>query len=109
MLTPEAPPETSPNTVSARTPIQLRWLSTISAPRLHFGSPPARRLPKFTRAKHSWRPPLVLQERDVEFLKAAADYRLLSTPQYFLLFPVSRDAVYRRLQLQIGRASCRER
>ncbi len=93
------PPDTVPDTVSDHNSKVYQGFGSISAPRLHFGSPPPRRLPKFTRAKHSWRPPLVLQERDLAFLQAAADYRLLSTPQYHLLFPESRDAVYRRLQL----------
>lgn len=92
-------PETPPDTASACNPQSDGEFRSVSALRLDFGSPPARRLPKFTRAKHSWRPPLVLQERDIAFLQAAADYRLLSTPQYLLLFPESRDAVYRRLQL----------
>jgi hypothetical protein len=98
-MLPETTLETPPDTVSVRTPVQLQELHQISPPRQDFGSPPARWLPKFTRAKHSWRPPLVLQERDLAFLQAAADYRLLSTSQYILLFPGSKDAVYRRLQL----------
>ena len=92
-------PDTATDTVSARNFQSDGGFGTISTPRLEFVSPPSRRLPKFTRAKHSWRPPLVLQERDLTFLRAAADCRLLSTPQYLLLFPESRDAVYRRLQL----------
>ncbi len=95
----ETPTETPPETVSGRNPFGYKVLRALSAPRQDLCSPPTRRLPKFTRVKHSWRPPLVLQERDVEFLKAAGDYRLLSTPQYLPLFPESRDAVYRRLRL----------
>ena len=87
-----------PKTVSSEKPRSLRAIHSISSPRLGVVSPPHRRLPKFTRAKPSWRPPLALQDRDLEFLRAAVDYRLLSTPQYLLLFPESRDAVYRRLQ-----------
>lgn len=40
-------------------------------------------------APREGRPPLVLQDRDPAFLQAVADYRLLSTPQHFLLFPDS--------------------
>ncbi len=98
-MVPETAPETSPDTVSAGNPFYPGGFATYSAPRLDSALLPSRRLPKFTRAKSSWRPPLVLQERDFTFLQAAAEYRLLSTPQYLLLFPESRDAVYRRLQL----------
>jgi len=96
---PETVTNTLPDTVSSHKLFGSRILSPLSAPRQHFGSAPARRLPRLHRAKASWRPPLVLQERDLSFVHAAADYRLLSTPQYLLLFPESRDAVYRRLQL----------
>jgi hypothetical protein len=41
----------------------------------------------------------VLQDRDLELLRAAYHYRLISTLQYLLLFAdESRDGVYRRLQ-----------
>jgi len=61
--------------------------------------PPMAHRPKFSRVKQSWRPALVLQERDIDFIRAAEEFRLLSTPQYFLLFPTeSRAAIYRRLQ-----------
>lgn len=89
MSAPETLPDTGSDTVSIRTPIQMRGLRTISAPRQDFGSLLPRRLPKFTRAKSSWRPPLVLQKRDLALLQVVADYRLLSTPQYLLLFPDS--------------------
>jgi len=95
----QAPMETALDTVCPANHRSLQPFSPISAPRLCVVSPSPRRLAKFTRAKPSWRPPLVLQERDLSILQLTADYRLLSTPQYLFLFPESRKALYRRLQL----------
>lgn len=91
--------ETTLDTVSAPKSAYPLPSSPISTPRLHFVLPLSTRLPKFTRAKRSWRPSLVLQERDLDLLRTAADYRLITTPQYLLLyFEEGRDGIYRRLQ-----------
>lgn len=92
-------PETTLETVSGGNPASALVLSTISAPRLRQTSSAGRRLPRFARAKRSHRPPLALQPRDLELLRTAHEYRLISTPQYLTLFSFeSRDGIYRRLQ-----------
>lgn len=78
--------------------MSAREIASVSAPR-QSTTPFRRRLPRFVRAKRSHRPPLALQDRDLDLLKTAHEYRLISTPQYLTLFEEeSRDGIYRRLQ-----------
>jgi hypothetical protein len=92
----ETPAETSLESVSSAKCAPPETNPASPAPRL---SVPSRRLPRFTRAKASHRPPLALQARDLELLRTAYDYRLITTPQYLKLFSdESRDGIYRRLQ-----------
>lgn len=85
--------ETASRTISA----SEKGIPTGSTPRLP--QTPYRRLPRFTRAKASHRPPIALQGRDLELLRTVYEYRLLSTPQLLKLFEnESRDWIYRRLQ-----------
>src|SRR5262245_45679405 len=84
---PSSSAETPTDTVSGAKSSSVLTDRRSPFPRLHFVPTPSRRLPKFTRAKPSWRPHLVLQERDLEFLKAIDEHRLLSTPRILTLFP----------------------
>ncbi len=94
----ETAPETTLETVSSRISASEQNVPTISTPRLR-PTPFRRRLPRFTRAKRSHRPPIALQDRDLELLRTVSDYRLISTPQLLRLFEnESRDGIYRRLQ-----------
>lgn len=94
----ETTPETTVETVSSGISAPEQNVPTISTPRLRV-IPFRRRLPRFTRAKRSHRPPIALQGRDIEILRTAHEYRLISTPQFLLLFEdESRDGIYRRLQ-----------
>ena len=98
-MNPETAPETTLETASAPISASQETIPGISAPRHRPTSQFLRRLPRFTRAKRSHRPPLVLQERDQQLLRAVYEYRLVSTPQLILLFDQeSRDGLYRRLQ-----------
>lgn len=90
--------ETAPEAVSSLKDARSRAISRSPTPRLRL-TPFRRRLPRFVRAKRSHRPPIALQERDIELIRTAYEYRLISTPQYLELFSdESRDGVYRRLQ-----------
>lgn len=94
---PETTLETTVETVSWPNFASDQAVPASSAPRLT--TPFRRRLPRFIRAKRSHRPPLALQERDLDLLRTAYEYRLITTPQYLLLYAdESRDAIYRRLQ-----------
>jgi hypothetical protein len=96
---PETPVETTLETVSAANSAPERADSAIPTSRLRQTSSLHCCLPRFHRAKGSHRPPLALQARDLELLRTAHDYRLITTPQYFRLFSDdSRDGIYRRLQ-----------
>lgn len=94
---PETALQTTVETVSLLKSASALLVSTSSSPRL---TPPfRRRLPRFVRAKQSHRPPLALQERDLDLIRITHSYRLITTPQYLLLFSdESRDGIYRRLQ-----------
>jgi protein involved in plasmid replication-relaxation len=92
-------PETASETVSGRNSASPQASRPDSTPRLRQTPSFGRRLPRFRRAKHSWRPPLALQDRDLELLRTAHEYRLISTPQYLRLFSLeSQDGIYTRLQ-----------
>ena len=102
--------DTGAETVSSAKSMSEKRSSPVLPPRLHsgvddVGSHPLKcilrrgRLPKFKRAKPSWRPPLSLDDRDIELMDAIQDFRLLSTPQLFRLFQGSRDTLYQQLQL----------
>jgi len=90
--------ETTLETVSAGISASEQAIGASSTPRLR-QTPFRRRLPRFHRAKASHRPPLALQDRDLELLRTVADYRLITTPQILKVFSdESRDGLYRRLQ-----------
>lgn len=95
---PETAHETTLETVSGGNLPSVLPSAAIPAPRQT--TPPfRRRLPRFVRAKRSWRPHIVLQDRDLLLLQSAHEYRLITTPQFFQLFSgESRDGLYRRLQ-----------
>jgi hypothetical protein len=67
----ETPPETALETVSCPISASEQTDPAISTPRL-------RRLPRFTRAKRSHRPPIALQDRDLELLRTVFAYRIIS-------------------------------
>src|SRR5688572_20371461 len=91
--------QTALETVSAPKSPSPQASSSISTPRLTQTPSVGRRLPRFARAKRSWLSRLALQDRDLELIRIAYDYRLISTPQFLRLLPdESRDGVYRRLQ-----------
>ena len=97
-MTPETARETTVGTVSSPITVSRNEIPDSFAPR-HRSTPFRRRLPRFTRAKRSHRPPIALQDRDLELLRTVADYRLISTPQFLRLFEgESRDGIYRKLQ-----------
>jgi hypothetical protein len=88
---PETTLETTLETVSLPYSAPEKPIRVNSSPRLT--TPFRRRLPRFIRAKRSHRPPLALQERDLDLLRTAYEYRLISTPQYLFLYSdESRDA-----------------
>ena len=94
----ETTPKTSLETVSRRISASEQRIPVVSTPRLQ-PTPFRRRLPRFIRAKQSHRPPIALQDRDLELLRTIVEYRLISTPQVLRLFSEeSRDGIYRRLQ-----------
>jgi hypothetical protein len=70
---PETGPEAAPVTVPAVNPRCDRAFATASVPDLTRLLLNGRHLPRFTRVKSSLRPRLAFQDRDIEFLKAAAD------------------------------------
>jgi len=91
-------PETTLEAVSESISASDRTNRETLTPRLR-QTPFRRRLPRFTRAKRSHRPALVLQNRDVDLLRTISEYRLISTPQILRLFSDdSQDGLYRRLQ-----------
>lgn len=94
---PETGVETPIETVSACYSASEHGNPTIPSPRQ---MPPfRRRLPRFVRAKRSWRPPLALQGRDLALLRTVHEYHLITTSQFLLLFgDESKDGIYRRLQ-----------
>ena len=97
--TPETAPETALGTVSSHNSASAQPFTLVSTPRQRKTPPFVRRLPRFRRAKQSRRPTLALQDRDLELLRTAHEYRLISTPQYLRLFSTeSRDGIYTRLQ-----------
>jgi Replication-relaxation len=96
---PQTDVETTRETVSIQKSPSHQTNPASPAPRLRQTPSFHRRLPRFHRAKGSHRPPLALQPRDLELLRTAHDYRLLTTVQYLQLFnDESRDGLYRRLQ-----------
>jgi hypothetical protein len=94
----ETAPETALETVSSGMSASSQGIPASPAPRLR-PTPFRRRLPRFVRAKRSHRPPIALQDRDLELLRTVSEYRLISTRQLLLLFEhESTDGIYRRLQ-----------
>src|SRR5687768_10465277 len=78
----ETGPETTVETVSAGNSASRLASAQISTPRLTQTPSFVRRLPRFVRAKRSHRPSFALQDRDLDLLRSAHDYRLITTPQY---------------------------
>src|SRR6266498_4150785 len=74
-IAPNSSAETTPEPVSAATPRQHLHFARSLPP--NSTSSVFSCLPKYTLAKPSWRPVLVLQDRDIDFFKAVSDYRLL--------------------------------
>ncbi|HEV2055945.1 MAG TPA: replication-relaxation family protein [Methylomirabilota bacterium] len=96
---PETTLQTTLETVSPHNSTSDRSFSDVSTPRLRPTPSFHRRLPRFIRAKRSHRPPLALQDRDLDLLRTAYEYRLITTPQFLQLYrDDSKDGIYRRLQ-----------
>lgn len=59
---------------------------------------PKKRLPKYQRVSLKDAPPMILQERDLEIIKAVWEYRFLTTDHIRAMVPGTRRKIYERLR-----------